>query len=135
MVKLWDMRMGAEICTLPGPKVPANKCAFDPSGKVSSGWLGGWLAGQLRCKALRFSGPPAGDQAPLPPTLSPGCCCCPQVLAVASDDGKVRLYVTRSGEQVAELGGHDDAAQAVAFDPAGHFLVTGGSDNTFRLWA
>jgi WD40 repeat protein len=58
-----------------------------------------------------------------------------QVLAVASDDGKVRLYSTKSGEQVSDLGGHEDAVQAVAFDPAGQFMVTGSSDNTFRLWA
>jgi hypothetical protein len=49
VVKLWDVRMGAEVCTLPGPKAPANKCAFDPSGKVgkdclgAGDWCGLWL--------------------------------------------------------------------------------------------
>jgi WD40 repeat protein len=57
------------------------------------------------------------------------------VLAVASDDGKVRLYAAKTGEQVSELVGHEDAVQAAAFDPAAQFMVTCGSDNTFRLWA
>ena len=34
-----------------------------------------------------------------------------------------------------ELQGHDDAVQAVVFDPKGQFLVSGGSDSTFRIWA
>lgn len=34
-----------------------------------------------------------------------------------------------------ELSGHEDAVQAVLFDPAGQYLVSCGSDNTFRLWS
>ncbi len=56
------------------------------------------------------------------------------VLAVASDDGRVRCFSSANGELVAEMTGHDDAVQAVAFDPAGQFMVTCGSDHTFRFW-
>ena len=59
-----------------------------------------------------------------------------QVLAVASDDGRVRCLDVATREPLAELAGHDDAAQAVAFDPVGgQFLVSGSSDCTFKLWA
>ncbi len=58
-----------------------------------------------------------------------------QVLAVACDDGRVRGFGTVQGDLHGELSSHEDAVQAVAFDPAGHFLVSCGSDNTFRLWA
>ncbi len=68
-------------------------------------------------------------------TLTACCRGCLQVLAVASDDGKVRLYAAKTGEQVSELVGHEDAVQAAAFDPASQFMVTCSSDNTFRLWA
>lgn len=34
-----------------------------------------------------------------------------------------------------ELTGHEDAAQAVIFDPAGQYLMSCGSDNTFRVWS
>jgi len=35
---------------------------------------------------------------------------------------------------VAELRGHDDAVQAVVFDPNGNFMISGSSDSTFRIW-
>lgn len=38
-MKLWDVRMLAEISTLETGKYPANKCAFDPSGQVSAAAL------------------------------------------------------------------------------------------------
>ncbi|GFR41830.1 hypothetical protein Agub_g2605 [Astrephomene gubernaculifera] len=58
-----------------------------------------------------------------------------QMLAVACDDGKVKAYSTNDGVMQVELSGHEDAVQAVVFDPAGHYLISCGSDNTFRLWA
>ncbi|KAG2427437.1 hypothetical protein HXX76_012373 [Chlamydomonas incerta] len=58
-----------------------------------------------------------------------------QVLAVACDDGKVKAYSTTDGVLQVELAGHEDAVQAVLFDPAGQYMVSCGSDNTFRLWS
>jgi WD40 repeat protein len=57
-----------------------------------------------------------------------------QVLAVPSDDGKVRCCNTRTGEVICELIGHEDAVQGTVFDPSGQFLATCSSDNTFKLW-
>jgi hypothetical protein len=37
-VKLWDVRMVAEILTVECSKYPANKAAFDASGAVSDAW-------------------------------------------------------------------------------------------------
>ena len=34
VVKLWDVRMNAEILTITSSKYPANKCSFDASGTV-----------------------------------------------------------------------------------------------------
>lgn len=31
--------------------------------------------------------------------------------------------------------GHEDAVQSVLFDNAGKFILTCGSDNTFRVWS
>ena len=39
------------------------------------------------------------------------------------------------GGHVADLRGHEDAVQAVCFDPKSKFMVSGGSDCTFRVWA
>ena len=39
-----------------------------------------------------------------------------------------------SERPMAELQGHEDAVQAVAFEPQGKFLVSASSDCTFRVW-
>lgn len=63
-----------------------------------------------------------------------------QVLAVASEDGAIRCYNVRNGERICELQGHEDAVQAVLFDvradapDASQFLVSCGSDCSFKLW-
>lgn len=57
------------------------------------------------------------------------------MLAVASDDGRVKCFNAATGDAVCELAGHEDAVQAVAFDRAGQFLVSASSDCTFKLWS
>ena len=65
------------------------------------------------------------------------------MLAVASDDGRIKLFDARGAGSgggvaaslpVAELEGHEDAVQAVAFDAANGTLVSAGSDGSVRLW-
>jgi WD40 repeat protein len=58
-----------------------------------------------------------------------------QILAVASDSGRIKVYNSLTGEGIVELAGHEDAAQSVLWDPASAYLVTCSSDNTFRLWS
>jgi WD40 repeat protein len=69
---------------------------------------------------------------------------CLQVVAVASDDGSIRCFNTRTGELICELQGHEDAVQAVVFDgqPAAAaevdssgLLISCGSDATFKVWS
>jgi WD40 repeat protein len=57
-----------------------------------------------------------------------------ETLVVASDDGSIRGYSTGTGEMLAELSAHEDAVQAVVFDSTNQYLISCGSDNTFRLW-
>ena len=54
---------------------------------------------------------------------------------VASDDGCVRAFNTTTGDTLCELSAHEDAVQAVVFDSAAQYMVSCGSDNTFRMWA
>lgn len=66
---------------------------------------------------------------------------------MACDDGALRCFNVRNGERICELTGHEDAVQAALFDVRGdvsggssggpepsQFLVSCGSDATFRLW-
>lgn len=70
------------------------------------------------------------------------------ILAVASDDGTGKLFNLQdrtrlpphatvpgfSNFRCRELTGHEEAVQCVLFDRTGEFMVTGGSDGTFRIW-
>ena len=60
-----------------------------------------------------------------------------KVLVGACDDGTIKVFRTDAddghGGHVADLRGHEDAVQAVCFDPKSKFMVSGGSDCTFRL--
>eukprot|EP00796_Vickermania_ingenoplastis_P012545 gene12546-8597_t len=58
-----------------------------------------------------------------------------QYLAVASDDTTIKIIDIKQ-ETVAELTGHEDAVQCVAFDAtANSFMVSCGSDRTIRYWS
>lgn len=63
---------------------------------------------------------------------------------MASDDGSIRCFKTRTGELICELQGHEDAVQAALFDtqPAAvagpdssEILISCGSDATFKIWS
>ncbi|CAE1276118.1 Flagellar WD repeat-containing protein Pf20,Sperm-associated antigen 16 protein [Acanthosepion pharaonis] len=56
------------------------------------------------------------------------------VLAMACDDHTVKIYDIANG-QLSSLIGHEDAVQCMAFDHHGQFLISGGSDNTMRIWS
>ncbi|KAK7092902.1 sperm-associated antigen 16 protein-like [Littorina saxatilis] len=56
------------------------------------------------------------------------------VLSIASNDSSIKMYEIASG-QITPLVGHEDAVQCVVFDRSGEFMVSGGSDNTVRIWS
>ncbi|KAI8839268.1 WD40-repeat-containing domain protein [Chytridium lagenaria] len=56
------------------------------------------------------------------------------VLAAAGGDGTVKLYNCRDKTRSRDLSVHSDAVQTVCFDRGSQFLVTAGSDCTFRIF-
>eukprot|EP00947_MAST-08B_sp_MAST-8B-sp1_P002546 g2546.t1 len=105
VVKLWDVRMVAERAQFVGGEYPINKVAFDRSGTR---------------------------------------------ISAATDDGSIKIFMVPGGGEgkdggddaghdlerpLAELHGHEDAVQSVAFEPQGKFMVSGSSDCTFRVWS
>jgi WD40 repeat protein len=68
------------------------------------------------------------DQCPskhTPPTL---------LVASAGDDKIIRLWNGISGDEWKQLAGHTISVEAVAFNPLGSMLVSGGHDWSVRLW-
>ena len=59
------------------------------------------------------------------------------MLAVASDSGAVLCYDAGTGKLLQQYqdGSPVDGVQALAFDPAGQYMVSAGSDQMFRIWA
>ena len=57
-----------------------------------------------------------------------------QTLAMAIDDGTVKLWDVRTEAVSSTLNAHKTAVWAVAFSPSGKTLATGSSDTTVKLW-
>jgi WD40 repeat protein len=57
-----------------------------------------------------------------------------KVVAVAGQNGEVRLHSAQTGNAVGKLTGHKGPVWALAFSRDGKRLVTGGEDRTVRVW-
>jgi WD40 repeat protein len=79
---------------------------------------------------------PAPGNAELDPDLVLSVALTPdETLAVSgTQSGRVRVMRIPDGELVADLGGHTDQINSMAFTKDGQFLATGSSDQTVRLW-
>ncbi|MEU7478067.1 helix-turn-helix domain-containing protein [Lentzea sp. NPDC042327] len=88
-----------------------------------------WDARDPRAPALRAELPSGGGEVT-------GTWLSADSLAVATDDGLVRLWRLGAGEPVelALLRGHAGPVTAVGLTPRGDEVVTGGADRAVRLW-
>lgn len=56
------------------------------------------------------------------------------VLAVATEDGRITLWDTRSNDLLQTLEGHHDEVYSVAYSPDGRLLVSGSNDQSAIVW-
>ncbi len=57
-----------------------------------------------------------------------------ELLAVANKAGRVKVWRTATGEQVAALEGHGATVTTLSFSADGSMLATGSADKTVRIW-
>ena len=55
-------------------------------------------------------------------------------LASGGDDGTVRIWDARTGQQLQQLTGHAGRVRSVAFAPDGATLASSGGDGSVRIW-
>jgi WD40 repeat protein len=57
-----------------------------------------------------------------------------EILASASDDGKIRLWNANTKQVIGIFAGHSQPVNSIAFSPDGQILASGSSDRTIKLW-
>lgn len=125
-VKIWDWRRGEVINELP-LTLEAESVVFDPDGtRIATDRLEIWdVASQERIVRLPYAPPDVIDLAFSPDGTR---------LAVGSTDETVRLFDTKSGEQVLVLRGHQGTVGRVVFSEDGSMLASQADDGV-RVWS
>lgn len=130
-LSLWDARTGLCAQTFYGHMHSCNHVVFNHKGDTVAscdayGVVKMWDVRSVACMTTLDLGPHPANRLDFDPSGT--------VLGVASNDGTVKMIEVGTG-QAAELTAHEDAVQSVLFDRVGEFLVSGGSDGTFRIWS
>jgi len=133
-VSLWDARTGLCMQTFYGHMNACNSVAFNNTGDCvvsadADGVVKLWDVRMVHEKMHIETGEHGINQAKFDPSG--------KTLACASDDGTVKMYDCEgdAGQLGGVLRAHTDSVQALCFDNDGGFMLSAGSDATFRMWS
>ncbi|KAI5066750.1 hypothetical protein GOP47_0017278 [Adiantum capillus-veneris] len=132
-ISLWDARTSLCIQTFYGHQTSCNHAIFNPKGSLvasvdAAGIVKLWDIRKISEFSTIDTGPSAANKCAFDESGN--------VLAIASSDNTIKCFqVNETVSSITELLGHEDAVQAIVFDPACKFMVSGSTDCTFRVWA
>ena len=135
-ISLWDMRTGLCIQVLDGHTNAVLHAAFNVQGDsiVSSDADGVIKLWDVRMVAERREILTCQESQRHPVNCSQfdasG-----QTIACGTNDSLLKFYSTVDGSELGVLEGHQSSIQTLCWDPNNRFLVTGASDQSFRLWS
>jgi len=130
-VSIWDVRSGLCVQTFYGHSNAVNDCVFSLRGDTivscdADGIVKLWDVRVVAELATLEAGTQPANKVALDASGS--------ILSVASDDGSMKVFDTASMAALGSLRGHEDAVQTCAFSSDSAYMVSGGSDHTFRVW-
>eukprot|EP00741_Cyanophora_paradoxa_P020974 tig00021319_g20248.t1 len=131
-VSLWDIRTGLCIQTFYGHQNACNHATFNLKGDTIASTD---ADGVVKLWDVRMVQERGQFQTSVHPANKCAFDRSGHVLAVACDDAIIRIYNMLQNRLVQELKGHEDAVQSVVFDPFGKYLLSSGSDCSFRMWS
>jgi len=131
-ISMWDLRTGLCIQTFYGHANACNQATFNLRGDTiascdSDGIVKLWDVRVVSEYLQIDTGQHPANAAAFDRSG--------KVLAIASGDASIKTFNVEDRVFVANLEGHDDSVQDVAFEPtSNNFLLSAGSDATFAMW-
>ncbi|XP_013086434.2 sperm-associated antigen 16 protein-like isoform X1 [Biomphalaria glabrata] len=130
-LSLWDARTGLCAQTYYGHLHSVNHATFNVRGDTigscdAYGVVKLWDVRSVAPMASFEVGPHSANKLGFDITCG--------MVAIASNDSTIKLYEILSG-MITSLAGHEDSVLCLLFDSSGDFMVSGGSDNTIRIWS